>query len=47
MPDDLKKAHLDNDKTVMKAYGFIGKSEEEIIKALLQRYKELINKEKK
>lgn len=43
MPDDLKKAHLDNDKAVMKAYGFIGKSDEEVTKALLQLYKKLIS----
>ena len=47
MPDDLREAHLANDKAVLAAYGFIGKSEEEIIKALLQRYKELIYKEQK
>lgn len=43
MPDDLKKAHLNNDKAVMKAYGFTGKSDEEVTKALLQLYKKLIN----
>ena len=43
MPDDLKKAHLDNDKAVMKAYGFTGKSDEEVTKALLQLYKKLIS----
>jgi len=43
MPDDLKKAHLDNDKAVMKAYGFTGMSDEEVTKALLQLYKELIS----
>ena len=41
MPDDLKKAHLDNDKAVMAAYGFTGKNEEEVTKALLQLYKKL------
>lgn len=41
MPDDLKKAHLDNDKAVMKAYGFTGKTDEEVTKALLQLYKKL------
>ena len=45
MPDDLKKAHLDNDKAVMKAYGFTGKNEEEVTKALLQLYKKLTNNE--
>ena len=41
MPDDLKEAHLNNDKAVMKAYGFTGKSDEEVTKALLQLYKKL------
>ncbi len=45
MPDDLKKAHIDNDKAVMAAYGFTGKSDEEVTKALLQLYKKLINDE--
>lgn len=44
MPDDLRKAHLDNDKTVMAAYGFTGKNEEEITKALLLLYKKLTRK---
>jgi len=41
MPDDLKKAHLDNDKAVMKAYGFAGMTDEEVTKALLKLYKKL------
>jgi hypothetical protein len=41
MPDDLKKAHLDNDKAVMKAYGFTGKTDEEVTKAFLKLYKKL------
>ena len=41
MPDDLKKAHLDNDKAVMNAYGFTGKTDEEVTKALLKLYKKL------
>lgn len=45
MPDDLKKAHLDNDKAVMAAYGFTGKSDEEVTKALLQLYKKLTKNE--
>ena len=45
MPDDLKKAHLDNDKAVMAAYGFTGKSDEEVTKALLQLYKKLTKDE--
>lgn len=43
MPDDLKKAHLDNDKAVMKTYGFTGKTDEEVTKALLELYKKLIS----
>ena len=45
MPDDLKKAHLDNDKAVMAAYGFTGNSDEEVTKALLQLYKKLTKDE--
>ena len=45
MPDDLKKAHLDNDKAVMAAYGFTGMSDEEVTKALLQLYKKLTKDE--
>ena len=44
MPDDLRKAHQDNDKAVVTAYGFIGMNEEDIIKSLLQLYKSLTNK---
>lgn len=44
MPNDLKEAHLNNDKAVMKAYGFTGKSDEEVIKSLLQLYKKLTSK---
>lgn len=43
MPDDLKKAHLDNDKAVMKIYGFTGKTDEEVTRALLKLYKKLIS----
>jgi hypothetical protein len=45
MPDDLKKAHLDNDKAVMAAYGFTGKNDEEVTKALFQLYKKLTKDE--
>ena len=45
MPDDLKQAHLANDKAVMKAYGFTGKSDKEITMALLQLYKKLTKDE--
>ena len=43
MPDDLRKAHLENDKAVISAYGFMGKSDEEVTKALLQIYRKLIS----
>ena len=46
MPDDLRKAHLDNDKAVAAAYGFAHKNEKEITTLLLQRYQELINGER-
>lgn len=45
MPDDLKKAHLDNDKAVMAAYGFTSMSDEEVTKALLLLYKKLTKDE--
>lgn len=45
MPDDLRKAHIENDKAVMAAYGFTGKSDEEVTKALLQLYKKLTKNE--
>ena len=45
MPDDLRKAHQNNDKAVMTAYGFIGMTDESITKALLQLYKSLTRKE--
>lgn len=45
MPDDLKKAHFDNDKAVMSAYGFTGMSDEEITKALLHLYNEMTKNE--
>lgn len=44
MPKDLRKAHLNNDKAVMKAYGFLGKDEKEIIKELLLKYKMMVGK---
>ena len=45
MPDDLRKAHQNNDKAVMTAYGFMGLTDEGITKALLQLYKSLTRKE--
>lgn len=42
MPDDLRKAHLNNDAAVLAAYSFNGNmSEEEIITALLGLYKKI------
>lgn len=43
MPDDLRKAHQENDKAVMAAYGYIGMTDEEIIRSLLEMYKNLTN----
>jgi len=44
MPELLRKAHQANDRAVMKAYGFYGMNETEIMSALLQLYVELSNK---
>ena len=45
MPTDLRKAHSDNDKAVMGAYGFNTKmTEAEIIIELLKKYQELVEK---
>ena len=42
MPVDLRKAHEENDKAVMKAYGFkTSMSEEEIVAELMKMYQEL------
>ena len=42
MPEDLRKAHADNDKSVMEAYGFnIKMSESEIAIELLKMYRKL------
>lgn len=39
MPEDLLKAHITNDKAVMKAYGFKASiSEAEIVAELFKRY---------
>ena len=42
MPEDLRKAHADNDKSVMEAYGFnVKMSESEIAIELLKMYQKL------
>ena len=43
MPPELKKAHIENDKAVMTAYGFSIKdmSEEDCVAALMKMYQEL------
>ena len=47
MPPELRKAHLDNDKAVMKAYGYApSMTEPEIVADLMKRYQELTAKEK-
>lgn len=45
MPSDLRKAHQDNDKAVMAAYGFDWRkmSESECVGELMKLYQELIN----
>ena len=43
MPKELKKAHEENDKAVMKAYGFkLSMSEDEIVSELFKLYEEKI-----
>ncbi len=46
MPPELRKAHQENDKAVMKAYGFWGKlnTESECVAELMKMYQELISK---
>ena len=47
MPAELRKAHRENDKAVMSAYGFNEKmSEAEIVAALFEMYEELTAKAK-
>lgn len=41
MPNDLRIAHMKNDKIVMEAYGFTNKNDEEVTKALFQLYNKL------
>ena len=47
MPSDLRKAHLQNDKAVMQAYGFSIKdtTEESCVAELMRMYKKLTEKE--
>lgn len=46
MPPELRKAHIENDKAVMKAYGFDIKatSEADCVAELMRMYQELVNK---
>ena len=45
MPTDLRKAHAENDKAVMEAYGFSTQmTEEEIVAELFKMYRELTQK---
>ena len=45
MPPELRKAHQQNDKAVMQAYGFWGKlnTEAECVAELMKMYQELTN----
>ena len=47
MPSDLRKAHEENDKAVLKAYGFKGREIEdsELVEKLMVLYKKIINEE--
>lgn len=46
MPPELRKAHQENDKAVMKAYGFSLKmTESECVAELMKMYQKLVNKE--
>ena len=49
MPADLRKAHIENDKAVMEAYGFNWRTmtEEECVTELMKMYQVLIDKEQK
>ncbi|MDO5577051.1 MAG: hypothetical protein Q4F84_08225, partial [Fibrobacter sp.] len=47
MPQDLRKAHQENDKAVMKAYGFpIKMTESECVAELFKLYQKLVSKKK-
>lgn len=43
MPQELKKAHIQNDKAVMQAYGFSIKdtSESDCVEALMKMYEQI------
>ena len=44
MPPKLRKAHQENDKAVMEAYGFSTKmTESECVAELMKRYQMLVN----
>lgn len=47
MPIDLRKAHEENDKAVLKAYGFKGREmgESELVEKLMALYNKIINEE--
>ena len=49
MPPELKKAHIENDKAVMQAYGFSIKdtSEADCVAALMKMYQELTAEKEK
>lgn len=49
MPSNLRKAHQENDKTVMEAYGFDWRNmtESECVAELMKLYQELVDKENK
>ena len=47
MPPELRKAHQDNDRAVMAAYGFSPKmTESECVAELFKRYQEIVNSKK-
>jgi hypothetical protein len=47
MPKELRKAHQENDKAVMKAYGFDVKTmtESGCVAELMKKYKEMVSNE--
>ena len=48
MPSELRKAHEDNDKAVMAAYGFNTKlTEDQIVAELFKLYETLATEQKK
>ena len=47
MPAELRKAHTENDRAVMKAYGFdIKLSEADCVAELMKMYQKLVGKQK-